>query len=118
MGPKNQRIKGTGTFKVIRINNIPFDKQNDICHTRVVCEYLPDKDDPNRMHIKIAGGLILIHFDLSITTGSLELVNLMINSVLYLPNALFADFDIQNVYLDTTMENPEYVRVKLEDISP
>ena len=38
VGPKNQSIKGTGTFKVIRFNNIPFDKQKDICHTRVVCE--------------------------------------------------------------------------------
>ena len=25
--PKKQRIKGTGTFKIIRFNDIPFDKQ-------------------------------------------------------------------------------------------
>ena len=82
----------------------------------MVCEYLPDKNDPNRMRIKISGGLILIHFDLSIPTGSLELVNLMINSVLSRQNAQFSAFDIKNFYLDTPMENPEYVRVKLEDI--
>ena len=41
---------------------------------------------------------------------------MMINSVLSRPNAQFSDFDIKNFYLETPMENPEYVRVKLEDI--
>ena len=116
MGPKNQRIKGTGTFKFIRFNDIPFYKRKDICHTRVVCEYRPDKDDPNRTRITISGGHLIVPFDVSTPTGSLELFKLMINSVLSLQNAQFSAFDIKNFYLDTPMENPEYVRVKLEDI--
>ena len=40
----------------------------------------------------------------------------MINIVLSGPNAPFYAFDIKNFYLETPMENPEYVRVKLEDI--
>ena len=82
MGPKKQRIKGTGTLKVIRFSHIPFEKQKDICHIRVVCEYRPDKDDPNRTCITISGGHILVPFDVSTPTGSLELVKLMINSVI------------------------------------
>ena len=82
MGPKKQRIKGTGTFKVIRFNDIPFEKRKDICHTRVVCEYRPVKDDPNRTRITIVGGHTLVNFDVYTPTGSLELVKLMINSVL------------------------------------
>ena len=39
----------------------------------------------------------------------------MIKSVLSRQNARFSAFEIKNFYLDTTMENPEYVRVKLED---
>ena len=116
VGPKKQRIKGTGTFRVIRFNDIPFEKRKDICHTIVVCEYLPDKDYPNRMRITIAGGHILVTFYVSTPTGSLELVKLMINSVLSQQNARFAAFDIKNFYLDTPMENPEYVRVELEGI--
>ena len=116
MGTKNQKIKGTGTFKVIHFNNIPCDKQKDICHTIVVCEYRPDKDDPNRTRITIEGGHILVPFDVSNSNGSLELVKLMINSVFSRPNAQFSAFDINNFYLDTPMENPECVRVKLEDI--
>ena len=116
MGPKKQIIKGTGTFKVIRFNDIPFEKRKDICHTRVVCEYRPENDDPNRTCTTIAGGLILVTFDVSTPTGSLKLVKLTINSVLSRQNARFATFEIKNFYLDTTIENPEYVRVKLEDI--
>ena len=116
VGSKNQRIKGIGTFKVVRFNDIPFEKRKDIFHTRVVCEYRPDKDDSNRKRITIAGGHILVPFDVSTPTGSLELVKLMINSVLSRQNARFADFDIKNFYFDTPMDNPEYVRVKLEDI--
>ena len=92
MGPKKQRIKGTGTFKVIRFNNIPFDKRKDIYHTRVVCEYCPDKDDPNRTRITISGGHILVPFDVSTPTSSLELVKLMIKSLIYRPNARFDSF--------------------------
>ena len=40
----------------------------------------------------------------------------MINSLLSRQNARFSTFDIKNFYLDTPMEKPEYVRVKLEDI--
>ena len=116
MGPKKQRIKGTGTFKVIHFNNIPFEKRKGICHTRLVCEYRPDKDDPNMTHITIVGGHIIVPFDVFTPIGSLELVKLIINSVLSRQNARFSAFDIKNFYLDTPIENPEYVRVKLEDI--
>ena len=116
MGTKNQKIKGTGTFKVIHFNNIPCDKQKDICHTIVVCEYRPDKDKPNKIRITIAGGHILDPFDVSTSTGYLELVKLMINSILSWLNTLFTAFDNKNFYLDTPMENPEYVRINLEYI--
>ena len=80
----------------------------------MVCEYRPEKDDPNRTRITIAGGHILVPFDVSNPTGYLGLVKMMINSVLLLQNARFATFDIKNFYLDTPMEKPEYVWVKLE----
>ena len=85
MVPKKHIIKETGTFKVIRFNNIPFEKRKDICHTREVCEYCPDKDDPNRTHITISGVHILVPFDVSTPTVSLKLVKLMVNGVLTYP---------------------------------
>ena len=82
----------------------------------MVCEYRPEKDDPNRTRITISGGHVLVPFDVSTPTGSLELVKLVTNSLLYRPNAQFYAFEIKNFCLDTPMKNPEYVRVKLEDI--
>ena len=114
MVPKNQIIKVTGTFKVIRFNDIPFDKRKDVLHKRVVYEYLPYKDDQNSKRITITGGHILVPFDVSTPTVSLELVNLVVYRVLSRQNAQFSAFDIKNYYLDTPMEKPEYVRVKLE----
>ena len=40
----------------------------------------------------------------------------MINSVLSIPVARFGFFDVKNFYLDTPLEKPEYVRVRLQDI--
>ena len=65
--------------------------------------YYEDKDDPNRTRITITGGHILVHFDVSTPTGSLELVKLIINSVLSRQNARFSAFDIKNFYLNTPM---------------
>ena len=50
-------------------------------------------------------------------TGSLELVNLMINSVLSFHNAHFVYFDENNGYLQTPMDRPEYVHIKLSEIT-
>ena len=83
----------------------------------MLCEYRHDKDEPNRTCITIVGGHILVPFDVSTPNCSLGLVKLMINSVLSRYNARFSAFDIKNLYLDTPIENPEYVRVKLEDIT-
>ena len=55
-------------------------------------------------------------FDISTPTVSLEFINLMINIVLSRHNARFSAFATKNFYLDTPMEKPEYVRVKLEDV--
>ena len=55
-------------------------------------------------------------YDMSSPTGSLALVKLTINSVLSRKNVWFAAFDVKIFYLDTPMEEPEYVRVHLNDI--
>ncbi len=115
-GPKNQRVAGTDTFRVIKLGDIPKERRKEICHTRVVCEYRPTKDDPHRTRITVAGTNVNYPGDVATPTGSLELVKLMINSVLSRPGAKFACFDVKNFYLDTPMDRPEYVRIKASDI--
>lgn len=116
MNPMMQRVKGTDTFRVIKYEDIPRDRRKEIRHTTVVCEVRPDKDDPNRTRITVAGNRIYYPGDVATPTGSLDLVKLMINSVLSRTGARMACFDVKNFYLDTPMERPEYVRIKFKDI--
>ena len=104
--PTIQRINGTDAFRVIKYEDIPKERRSDICHTSVVCEVRPDKDDPNRTRITVAGNRICYPGDVSTPTGSIELVKLTIHSVLSRKGAQLACFDIKNFYLDTSMERP------------
>ena len=49
-------------------------------------------------------------------TASLDLVKLVINSVLSRKDAKYVSFEISNFYIQTPLERPEYVRIKLSDI--
>ena len=49
-----QRVKGTDTFRVIKLENITLKHRKVICHTSVVCEVRPNKDDPNSTCITVA----------------------------------------------------------------
>ena len=48
----------------------------------VVCEVQPQKEDPNRTRITVAGSRICYSGNIGTPTGYLELLKLMINSVL------------------------------------
>ena len=49
-------------------------------------------------------------------TASLDLVKIFINSVLSRKDTNYVTFDISNLYLQTPLYRPEYVRIKLSDI--
>ena len=96
-GPQQQQVKGTNKFHITRYEDISVHKRGDICHTRVVCEIRPGKDDPNRTRITVNGGDIYYSGYVATPTGSLELLKLIINSVLSRPGAKFACFDVKNL---------------------
>ena len=114
--PTKQRVGGTNTFFLVDFQDIPLHKRKEICHTMVVCEVRPEKDDPDRTRITIGGNRICYPGDVGTNTASLELVKLLLNSVLSRKGARFSTIDLKNFYLDTPMPDPEYVRIKLSDI--
>ena len=83
---------------------------------RVVCEVRPGKDDPIQTRITVNGNDIYYAGDVATPNGSLELFKLIINSVLSRPGAKFACFDVKNFYLDTPLEESEYVWINTTDI--
>jgi hypothetical protein len=114
--PNSQRVAGTNTFCLINYNDIPLHKHKEICHTMVLCEVGPEKDDPDRTRITIGGNRICYPGDVGTNTASLELVKLLLNSVLSRKGARFSTINIKNYYLDTPMPDHEYVRIKISDI--
>jgi hypothetical protein len=114
--PTGQQVAGTNTFYIIDYKDIPSHKRKEICHTMVVCEVRPEKDDPDRTCITIDGNRICYPGNVVTNTASLELVKLTLNSVLSRKGAWFSTIDLKNFYLDTPMPDPEYVHIKLSDI--
>ncbi len=54
--------------------------------------------------------------DVGTSTGSIELVKLLANSVLSKCNARLATMDLKSFYLNIPLDQPEYVCIKLADI--
>ena len=48
-------VEVTDTFYVIKFEDIPKDRLNEIFYTSVVCEVIPGKKDPNRTQTTICG---------------------------------------------------------------
>ena len=95
--PNQQHVEGTNTFRVIKFADIPQDRRKEICHSMVVCEVKPHKEDPNRTRITVAGSQICYPGDVGTPTGSLDLVKLIINSVLSRRNTRFVCFDLKQI---------------------
>ena len=85
-------------------------------YNKVVCKYRAHKEDPNQILITIGGNRICHPGEVGTTTGSIKLVNLIINSVLSRRHARFVDFNVSNFYLALPMNQRELVRIRLEDI--
>ena len=90
--------------------------EKEIIYTKVVCEVREGKDDEHCTKITVGGNLICYPGEAGTNTASLELIKLMLNSVISRTGARFACIDIKNFYLDTPMEDPEYVCIKITDI--
>ena len=94
-GPQKKCVKGTDTFRVIKFDDIPQYHWKEIYHTSVVCEVRSNKDYPRFTCITVAGTRICYPGDVATPTGSLELLNLIINGVISRPGERFACFDIK-----------------------
>jgi hypothetical protein len=113
---KSKRVEGTNIFFLINYNDILAHKCKEICHTLVVCEVRPEKDDPDHTRITIGGSRICYPVDVGMNTASLELVKILLNSALSQKGVRLSTIDLKKIYLDTPMPDPEYVRIKMTDI--
>eukprot|EP00804_Cyclotella_cryptica_P018372 CCRYP_015481-RA/>CCRYP_015481-RA protein AED:0.17 eAED:0.17 QI:0/0/0/1/1/1/2/0/862 len=94
------------------IKNIPKDRT--VTYARIVVDYRPQKDDPNRVRITVGGNLINYPGELTTRTADLTTAKILWNSTISTPGARFACADIKNMYLQTPMARYEYMRIKAD----
>ena len=71
----------------------------------------PQKDEPNRMRLTAGGDRLPYDGKKSTRTTGLETTKILFNSVVSTPGARFACYDISNMYLNTTLPSPEYMKI-------
>jgi hypothetical protein len=104
---------GTNTIDFITKEDVPADRFKDTTYARIVCNYRPEKEDPNRVRITVGGNKINYPGDCGTRTADLLTVKLLLNSVISTPGAKFKTMDIANFYLKTPLKRKEYLKMKL-----
>ena len=109
--------EGTNTVKFLtheEIKKIPPGRT--VTYARIVIDYRPQKDDPNRVRITVGGNLIDYPDELTTRTADLTTTKLLWNSVISTPEAKYMCADIKSFYLETPLDRYEYMKMKLDMI--
>jgi hypothetical protein len=91
-----------------KIRCIP--KDCTFTHLRIVVNHWPQKNDPNRMRIPVGGTLSNYPYKLTTQTA---IWFIMWNSIIGLSNAKFVSAYIKNMYLETPLDQYEYMKMPL-----
>ena len=82
-------------------------------YARVVVDFRPHKEDPNQVRIAAGGNLINYSGDLTTRTANLTTAKMLWNSVISTDSAKFMGLEIGDFYLETSMEEYEYMIMPL-----
>jgi hypothetical protein len=119
-GDSRTGTKGMNAIFVLdheQIANIP--KKKTVTYARLVVDFRPQKDDPNRVRMTAGGNLIEYAGELTTRTADLSTAKIVWNSVISTPDARFACFDISNMYLHTPLDPDDYEYMRIPfDILP
>jgi hypothetical protein len=103
------RITGMNSMHFIPKHQVP--KGKIVTYARFVADIRPQKDEPARMRLTAGGDRLPYDGKKSTETAGLETTKILLNSVISTPGARFACFDIGNMYLNTKLPTPEYMRI-------
>ena len=110
------RIKGTNTIHFIRKNQVPQDRAKDVTYGSFSCDFKPNKEEKERTRLTAGGDRINYPGDTGTPTADMTLFKIIMNSVISTKGARCMMIDLKDFYLNTPMERPEYMRLKLSDI--
>lgn len=110
----NETIKGTDTIFFIPRSKVPPGRK--VTYGRIVVDYRPQKDDPNRTRLTVGGDRLEYPWNKSTPTAGLTTSKLLFNSILSTAGAKFLGIDIRHFYLCTPLDRYEYMRLPLNII--
>ena len=101
-GDNKTRTKGTDSLILLNhdeIQNIPTNRT--VTYAKIVVEYRPHKEDPNRVRITAGKNLINYPGELTTRTADLTTTKILWNSLLSTENVKYMCIDIKNLPLYT-----------------
>ena len=87
-------IQGTETLKFIQKNEVPYHKK--VAYARLVCDYIPQKEEKERTRITVGGDRLDCQGGVSTKTAGLKTINLLLNSLVSSIWAKFMTADLKN----------------------
>ena len=110
------RVEGHDTIRPIKKSLIPSDKK--VTYTRFCCDHRPQKkEEPNRCRITAGGDRLDYDGETAVEVAGLDTTKVHINSTISTPNARYAAGDISNMYTNSRLKSPEFMRINLRDIT-
>ena len=75
-----------------------------------MADILPQKIKPRRVGLTAGGNILEYDGKKSTEMSGLETTKILVNSVISTPRARFGCFEISNMYLNTKLTSPEYMK--------
>lgn len=116
-GDNKTGAAGTNTIFFMNheeIKMIPQDRT--VTYARIVVDYRPQKQDPNRVRITVGGNLISYPGELTTRTADLVTSKILWNSVISTEGARYVTADLKLFYLTAPLDRYEYMRMPLKII--
>jgi hypothetical protein len=117
MAQGDEKTGQAGTYSVFVMTHreigIAMKAGHKWTYARVVVDYRPQKEDPNRIRIAVGGNLITYKGDTSMRTADLTTSKLLWNSILSTEGAQYMCLDLKNFYLMAALDYYEYMKIPL-----
>ena len=105
-----------GTFSIFlmthnKIRHIP--QYRVVTYARLVVDFIPQKDNPNRVIITVGGNLINYPGELTTRTSDMTTSKILWNSIISTKGARFMVLYFKNIYLGTPLDRFEYMKIPI-----
>ena len=88
--------KGTNTIIFLTLDKIPrIPDDRIVTYARIVVDYRPQKEDPNRVRTTVGGNLINYPFELTTRTADITTSKIMWNLVISTPGVQYFPADVK-----------------------